>query len=289
MRRVPSATPSRVVSAAAAQPASKSKGSWARPTKRQRRWQYRLRSLVLSGSMRRQRNETPKARTRNYVYSAASDQPGEYVGYCRSTSVYLDKQFRRWVCAVQFDVFDELGISILARLTWYLSLGSKRKPAASRRGNYWPAWIRANGAPPKRTDRMSPKVFEQRYAVVVVADTTKTHKAGSIDPDLSYSVIREVIEWKPREVPHAIIEVPSDQVNHSNHPSRKATSKPLKKKEVTLQSCQSNGLLRRTSSGPSRGQGNSNHSFPRGGRRGNLSSVKGKVAAERASAARRYL
>lgn len=123
-------------------------------------------------------------------------EPGEYIGYCRSTSLYLDKQFRRWVCAVQFDVFDELGIGILARVTWYLNLGSKRKAAARRRGNYWLAWIRANGAQPKRTDRMSPKVFEHRYAVVVVADTQKAHNSGSIDPDLSYSIIRKVVEWR---------------------------------------------------------------------------------------------
>lgn len=123
-------------------------------------------------------------------------EPGRYVGYCRSASSYFDKQFRRWVCAVQFDVFDDLEINILARLTWYLNLGSKKGPRASRRGKFMPAWTRANGTPPKRHDRISLKVFEQRYAVVLVGDTQKAHNSGSIDPDLSYSIIRDVVEWR---------------------------------------------------------------------------------------------
>src|SRR5215467_3212942 len=92
-------------------------------------------------------------------------EPGEYPAYSRSAKVYRDRQFKRWVCAVQFDVFDESLMNVLARLTWYLNLGSKEKPHAGRRTNFWAAWVKANGGPPKRRDRLSHTVFVGRQAL----------------------------------------------------------------------------------------------------------------------------
>jgi hypothetical protein len=45
-------------------------------------------------------------------------EPGEYPAYCRAAKVYLDRQFKRWVCAVQFDVLNSSLLTVLARLTW---------------------------------------------------------------------------------------------------------------------------------------------------------------------------
>jgi hypothetical protein len=128
--------------------------------------------------------------------AAPQIKPGTYVAYCRSAALYRDGQFKRWVCAVQFDVLDSSGINVLARVTWYMNLGSRKTPNASRRGNYWRAWIRANGRPPGRRDRMSPRIFERRCAIVLVADTEKTYNSGCVKAAESYSVIRDVIEWQ---------------------------------------------------------------------------------------------
>ena len=84
----------------------------------------------------------------------------------------------------------------IAQLTWFLSLGDGAKPRASRRGKYWPAWVRANGGLPRRGDRLPPRVFVGRHAIVCVEDTTKTHDNGDIEPEFAYSVVRDVIEWK---------------------------------------------------------------------------------------------
>jgi len=121
--------------------------------------------------------------------------PGQYPAISRSATVYQDRQFKRWVCAVQFDVLDGSFINVLARLTWYINLGSSDKPHAGRRGNFWAAWIRANGGPPKRNDRLSPRVFEYRYAMVAVEDTCKTHRQSVISAGEGYSVVRDVVEW----------------------------------------------------------------------------------------------
>src|SRR5437016_2152880 len=98
-------------------------------------------------------------------------EPGEYHAYSRSARVYRDGEFKRWVCAVQFDVLDDSLVNTSARLTWYLNLGSSAKPYAGRRGNFWTAWVEANGGPPKRKDRLTLRVFEGRQAIVRVEDT----------------------------------------------------------------------------------------------------------------------
>ncbi len=143
-------------------------------------------------------------------------EPGEYPAFCRAAKVYRDGQFKRWVCAVQFDVLDSSLMQVIARLTWYLSLGSRDKPHAGRRTNYWLAWVRANGGPPKRNDRLSPRVFERRHAVVKVDDTGNTHLQNAISAEESYSVIREVVEWQTGGGPSrltfsALASVSSDQ------------------------------------------------------------------------------
>lgn len=110
--------------------------------------------------------------------------------------MYWDKQFKRWVCAVQFDVLDSSLLEVIAQLTWFLNLGSREKPKANRRSNYWAAWLKANGGPPKRRDRITQRIFEGRYAVVKVEDTRKNHRQIAITADDCYSVIRDVLEWQ---------------------------------------------------------------------------------------------
>jgi hypothetical protein len=122
-------------------------------------------------------------------------EPGQYPAYSRSAKVYRDAQFKRHVCAVQFDVLNESLTETVARLTWYLNLGSGEKPQAGRRRAYWAAWIKANGGQPKRRDRLSPEVFLRRYAIVSVGDTTKNHQQITITAEESYSVIRDVLRW----------------------------------------------------------------------------------------------
>lgn len=122
--------------------------------------------------------------------------PGNYPGYMRSASVYRDGQFQRWVCAVQVDVLTPDLASVVARLTWFLNLGDSDKPKATRRKNYWAEWVKANGAPPSRKDRLSHNVFTLRYALVIVADTTKTFNQSEVTPESAYSVIRGVVRWE---------------------------------------------------------------------------------------------
>ena len=123
-------------------------------------------------------------------------EPGEYPAFSRFSKIYRDKQFKRWVCAIQFDVLNDSLLETVARLTWYLNMGGGDKPRVGLRGNYWPAWVKANGGRPKRNDRLSPRIFERRHAVVLVGDTAKTHHQQPTDKQTCYSVIRDVIRWE---------------------------------------------------------------------------------------------
>ena len=122
--------------------------------------------------------------------------PGEYPAYSRATKVYRDPLFQRWVCSVQFDVLSADLASVRARLTWFLNMGDAEKPFAGRRSLYWGAWIIANGGGPKRSDRLSPRVFVNRYATVLVGDTTKDFKQSSVGEGAAYSVVRNVLRWE---------------------------------------------------------------------------------------------
>lgn len=122
--------------------------------------------------------------------------PGEYHAYSRSVRVYRDPQFKRWVCAVQFDVLDETLLKRLARVTWFLNLGSREKPHAGRRTLYWRAWLAASGRPPVRGDRLSPRIFVKRHARVMVGDTAKDYRQQRVNEGVVYSVVRSILSWQ---------------------------------------------------------------------------------------------
>ncbi len=122
-------------------------------------------------------------------------KPGEYKAYCRAAKIYRDGAYKRWVCAIHFDVLDD-SLQKMGRLTWYLNLGSEDAPHATRRKKYWDAWVKANGGAPKRKDRLSPSVFVKRYAVVVVGDTAKNSKQELITGEFAYSVVKDVVRWE---------------------------------------------------------------------------------------------
>ena len=110
--------------------------------------------------------------------------PGEYRAYCKWGKWYFDPGFKRWTCLLRWEVLSH-NLTPLAIVPQWFALGRGEKPRASRRGKYFPEWIRANGGPPSRRDRLSPAVFVHRMARVEVGDT---------EGPAPYSVIRRIID-----------------------------------------------------------------------------------------------
>lgn len=113
--------------------------------------------------------------------------PGEYMAYCSWASRYRDPGMNRWTCLLRWDVLSEdLQHSIAHSIPLWFALGDGEKPRASRRGKYLPEWVRANGRPPGRGDRLSPRVFTRKIALVEIGDT---------DSPVPYSVVKRIIRW----------------------------------------------------------------------------------------------
>jgi hypothetical protein len=117
-------------------------------------------------------------------------EPGTYAAYCKWGKRYRDPAFRRWTCLLRWDVLTDDLLTVIASVPMWLSLGSRERPWASRRGNYLKEWVRANGGPPVRDDRLSPRVFTQRIARVLVGDTDPTKSP------VPYSVVRRIVSWE---------------------------------------------------------------------------------------------
>lgn len=89
---------------------------------------------------------------------------------------------------MRWDVLSNDAQQVIAECVplWF-ALGDGEKPRASKRGKYLPEWVRANGGPPKRGDRLSPNVFTKRIARVEIGDA---------DSAVPYSVVRRIIRWE---------------------------------------------------------------------------------------------
>jgi len=113
--------------------------------------------------------------------------PGEYLAHCGYAAHYRDLPYGRWVALLRFTLFATNGVDVIARVPIWLSLGEGKKPRAARRGRFFQEWMRANGGPPRRGDRLPLRVFTGRVARVEVGDT------NSVPP---YTVVRKIITWE---------------------------------------------------------------------------------------------
>ena len=122
--------------------------------------------------------------------------PGAYMAYCSWGKRYRDPGMRRWTCLLRWDVFtDDVQHCIAHSVPLWFALGDGDRPRASRRGKYLLEWVRANGGPPGRGDRLSPNVFTRRFARVEIGD------AVSLVP---YSVVRKIIGWETSPACHSV-------------------------------------------------------------------------------------
>jgi hypothetical protein len=119
-------------------------------------------------------------------YPGTSIPSGQYLAFCREAEMYFDGGFKRWTCLLDFDILTER-FEPIAKLPLWFNLGKGRKPQVTRRSNFLAAWIKANGAPPSRIDRLSPKVFLRRMCRVTVGDS---------NGKMPRSVVREIVAWE---------------------------------------------------------------------------------------------
>ena len=123
-------------------------------------------------------------------------EPGEYLANCYWAKRYRDPAMRRWTCLLRWDVLSGDLMTTVARcIPLWFGLGDGEKPHASRRGKYLREWVRANGSPPGRGDRLSPNVFTRKIARVQIGDTNSP---------VPYSVVRRILQWETGPLCHSV-------------------------------------------------------------------------------------
>jgi hypothetical protein len=150
-----------------------------------------MRGAQQDGTARKSQTDSDAIEWKDYLRIA----PGVYRAYCKWGKKYRDPGFRRWLCLLRWDVLTDDLVRVIACVPQWFPLGSRDKPRASRRGTYFPEWVRANGGPPARRDRLSPVVFVYRMARVEVDDT---------EGPAPYSVVRRIIEWETGSAGHSV-------------------------------------------------------------------------------------
>ena len=133
--------------------------------------------------------------------------PGVYRAYAVVARFHFDKSIQRWVCFLRWDVFTD-DLQLIARVPLWWNLGGENRPRAGRRSKYFREWIRANGAPPSRGDRLAPNVFRNRMARVEVGDTDPTKSPAP------YSVVRKIVAWETGSPPGHSVNKSHSQEEH---------------------------------------------------------------------------
>jgi hypothetical protein len=116
-------------------------------------------------------------------------EPGEYAAQCAHAKVYRDPGFRTWKALLRFRLIDG-GQEIYG----FYNMGRGESPHAGRRSRYWAAWTLANGAPPRRGQTMTPRVFRGKVFLVQVSDVTHTGDGKPHHPSAIYSTVKKIIE-----------------------------------------------------------------------------------------------
>jgi len=115
--------------------------------------------------------------------------PGDYVLYCSEAKVYCDPGLKAYKCRLRFS---DPSSETLPMLSAFINLGSNPKPPGPR-SRYYQEWTIANGARPKRKDRMSPNVFLGKFFLVRVGWVHEKQYDGRAHTEHTrYSLVREI-------------------------------------------------------------------------------------------------
>jgi hypothetical protein len=117
-------------------------------------------------------------------------KPGEYLMRCLEGDCYPDPQYKRQVCRLVFSSpLVHEGVTVYG----FINLGDGAR-CPGRRSRYWKAWTLANGTAPRRGQKMTPRVFVDKWFKVSIADVIKDAEGKEHSSAQIYSTVREILE-----------------------------------------------------------------------------------------------
>lgn len=114
---------------------------------------------------------------------------GKYSAQCVQFKTYRDPGFNRWVVMLRFRLI-EGGQEVCA----FYNLGRREDSCPGRRSRYWKAWTIANGAAPRKGQRVYPKVFRGKVFLVEVSDVMQDSEGKPHHASAVYSKVENIIE-----------------------------------------------------------------------------------------------
>jgi len=116
--------------------------------------------------------------------------PGEYDAIC-----YKTETGRSWGGRTDIYILFRIIGGSQDGTELFMACTYHPKQKLSLRYKYYQQWMLAKGAPPKKGERLSPKVFCHKMYRVLVRDTERKHSNGQPMADcLQYSVVDSIIE-----------------------------------------------------------------------------------------------
>ena len=119
--------------------------------------------------------------------------PGRYVVAYRRARI-VDRFGDRWTIELHFSIVEP---SAWLNFEIILYCSTPKDALLGKRSKYYELWTLANGAPPKRRDRMTPSVFDGWWHAKIVHTCRRMEKKG---------MKNGIRELKPTETATAVIE-----------------------------------------------------------------------------------
>src|ERR1041385_3983925 len=116
--------------------------------------------------------------------------PGEYLMRCLAAACYPDPQYKRGVCRLAFSSpLVHEGVTVYG----FINLGDGTW-CLGRRTRYWRAWTLANGAQPRRGQKMTARIFVNKWFKVSIGDVVKDADGKDHSSAQVYSTVHEILE-----------------------------------------------------------------------------------------------
>lgn len=124
--------------------------------------------------------------------------PGEYEALCVGGRIYWNPLIRANTCELKFQLLWPAGAAFPSGdsqpISAFFHMGREEKPKAGRRSRYHFAWVVANGAPPRRGQRLSLSAFKGKNFRARVGDVTRRADGTAHHPAEVYSTVKDILE-----------------------------------------------------------------------------------------------
>lgn len=116
-----------------------------------------------------------------------SIEPGQYIAHCFKTDIKPFKNERKLLIWLRLNGGKYDGVELFLPCPY-------PRGTRSCRTKYYNQWTIANGAPPRKGERMARSVFTDKKFRILVGDSKRRFENGELMPEsLQYSIVKSIL------------------------------------------------------------------------------------------------